>query len=73
MPAKQTLGNKKLQVKGLTFADAYGLDLLAATLDGPKRLEIIQYLSPSAKKVAGIVSPSKAKKTVKKSRSATKK
>jgi hypothetical protein len=73
MRAKQTVGSRNVQVKGLTFADGYGLDLLAGTRGKSERLEIIEYLSPSAKKVARIVSPPKAKKAATKSRSAKKK
>jgi hypothetical protein len=73
MPAKQIMDNKNLQVKGLTFADGYGLGLLTGTRVGSERLEIIEYLSPNAKKIAGIVSPSEPKKPAKKSRSAKKK
>ena len=64
---------KNPQVKGLTFADAYGLGLLAGTRGGSERLEIIEYLSPSGKKVAEIVSPPKTKKTIKRTRTAKKK
>jgi hypothetical protein len=73
MRAKEIPDNRNVHVKGLTFADGYGLDLLAGTRGKSERLEIVTYLSPSAKKVAGIVSPSKAKKPVKKIRSAKKK
>jgi hypothetical protein len=72
MRTKQTVGSRNVQVKGLTFADGYGLDLLAGTRGKSERLEIFAYLSPSAKKVAGIVSPLKAK-PAKKTRSAKKK
>lgn len=73
MVARPAIDNKNPQVKGLTFADAYGLGLLAEIRGQSDRLEIIEHLSPSAKKVAEIVAPSKAKKPVKRTRSAKKK
>ena len=53
---KASLSQSRIRrVKGLTFADAYGLGLLAKSPGEAERGEIFQYLSPGAKQIAGTV------------------
>jgi hypothetical protein len=74
MPSKQDLQIKNQLVKGLTFADAYGLGLLARSPSSAERIEIIEHLSPSGKKLAGVVvSQRPAIKARKKGKTALKK